>query len=138
MKSAVINIGKTFLDENSKKEGITVTASGLQYEVINEGNGEKPADTSKVVAHYEGTLIDGTKFDSSYDRGEPSEFPLNQVIAGWTEALQLMTVGSKWRLYIPYNLAYGEKKVILPVKISDFDSLLLNIGLDWRKEDFKL
>jgi FKBP-type peptidyl-prolyl cis-trans isomerase len=109
MKSTVINIGKTFLNENSKKEGITVTSSGLQYEVINEGNGEKPADTSKVLAHYEGTLLDGTKFDSSYDRGEPSEFPLNQVISGWTEGLQLMSVGSKYKFYIPYNLGYGER-----------------------------
>ncbi len=129
MKNAVIKIGKTFLDENSKKDGITVTPSGLQYEVIKEGNGDKPADTSKVLAHYEGTLIDGTKFDSSYDRGEPSEFPLNQVIAGWTEGLQLMGVGSKYKFYIPYNLGYGERgaRTIPPYSTLIFTVELIDI-----------
>ena len=109
MRNAVIKIGDTFLSENSKNEGIKVTASGLQYEVLQEGNGERPVDTSKVLAHYEGTLINGQKFDSSYDRGEPTEFPVNGVIAGWTEGLQLMKVGAKYKFYIPYNLGYGER-----------------------------
>ncbi len=109
MRNAVIKIGDTFLSENSKNEGVEVTASGLQYEVLQEGYGERPVDTSKVLAHYEGTLINGQKFDSSYDRGEPIEFPLNGVIAGWTEGLQLMKVGAKYKFYIPYNLGYGER-----------------------------
>ncbi len=101
--------GEKFLAENATKEGITVTASGLQYEVMTEGTGEKPAESAVVKTHYHGTLIDGTVFDSSVDRGEPAEFPVNRVIGGWTEALQLMPVGSKWRLFIPYQLAYGEQ-----------------------------
>ena len=101
--------GQVFLDENAKKDGVTVTESGLQYEVLVDGDGEKPVATSTVRTHYHGTLIDGTVFDSSVDRGQPAEFPVNGVIAGWTEALQLMNVGSKWRLTIPYNLAYGER-----------------------------
>ena len=98
-----------FLAENAKKDNIVVLPSGLQYEVIREGNGKKPSATSKVKCHYEGTLIDGTKFDSSYDRGEPATFGLNQVIAGWTEGLQLMSEGAKYRFFIPYNLGYGER-----------------------------
>lgn len=101
--------GEAFLAENAKKETVTVTDSGLQYEVLETGDGEKPAVNSTVRTHYHGTLIDGTVFDSSYDRGQPAEFPVNGVIAGWTEALQMMNVGSKWRLTIPYNLAYGEQ-----------------------------
>jgi len=101
--------GVKFLAENSKRDGITVTESGLQYEVLNEGKGATPSSTAKVRTHYHGTLIDGTVFDSSYDRGEPAEFPVNGVIAGWTEALQLMQEGAKWRLYVPSALAYGEK-----------------------------
>lgn len=101
--------GEKFLSENAKREGITVTASGLQYEVLSEGKGAIPSSTAKVRTHYHGTLIDGTVFDSSYDRGEPAEFPVNGVIAGWTEALQLMQEGAKWRLYVPSALAYGEK-----------------------------
>ena len=101
--------GVKFLAENAKRNGITVTASGLQYEVLNEGDGNIPSNTAKVKTHYHGTLIDGTVFDSSYDRGEPAEFPVNGVIAGWTEALQLMKEGAKWRLYVPSDLAYGEK-----------------------------
>lgn len=102
-------IGEDFLEENAKKEGVKVTASGLQYEVITEGKGKKPSATDTVKVHYEGRLIDGTIFDSSIQRGEPISFPLNGVIAGWTEGLQLMAEGSKYRLFIPYNLAYGER-----------------------------
>ena len=109
MRNAVIKVGDTFLSENSKNEGVQVTPSGLQYEVLREGFGERPTDTSKVLAHYEGTLINGQKFDSSYDRGEPIEFPLSNVIPGWTEGLQLMKVGAKYKFYIPYNLGYGER-----------------------------
>jgi len=101
--------GEAFLAENAKKDGITVTSSGLQYEVITQGDGEAPSASATVRTHYRGTLIDGTEFDSSYSRGEPAEFPVGGVIAGWTEALQLMPVGSKWKLYIPYQLAYGER-----------------------------
>jgi FKBP-type peptidyl-prolyl cis-trans isomerase FklB len=101
--------GDAFLAQNAKREDITVTDSGLQYEVMNAGDGDKPLASSTVRTHYHGTLIDGTVFDSSVDRGEPTEFPGNGVIAGWTEALQLMGVGSKWRLYVPYQLAYGER-----------------------------
>ena len=100
MRNAVIKVGDTFLSENSKNEGVQVTPSGLQYEVLREGFGERPTDTSKVLAHYEGTLLNGQKFDSSYDRGEPIEFPLNGVIAGWTEGVQLMEVGEKTRFWI--------------------------------------
>jgi FKBP-type peptidyl-prolyl cis-trans isomerase FklB len=101
--------GIKFLEENKKKEGVVTTESGLQYKVIKEGTGPKPVDGQKVKTHYEGRLIDGTKFDSSYDRGEPTSFGINQVIKGWTEALKLMSVGSKYELYIPYQLAYGER-----------------------------
>lgn len=101
--------GETFLAENKKKEGVKTTASGLQYKVIKDGNGKKPKATDTVTVHYKGTLIDGTEFDSSYKRGEPTSFPVNQVIAGWTEALQLMNVGSKWQLFIPANLGYGDR-----------------------------
>jgi len=100
--------GKTFLAENAKKEGVSTTASGLQYLVVEEGKGEKPSLESTVKVHYRGTLLSGKEFDSSYKRGEPATFPLKGVIKGWTEALQLMTVGSKWKLFIPADLAYGE------------------------------
>ncbi|MEJ6776800.1 MAG: FKBP-type peptidyl-prolyl cis-trans isomerase [Crocinitomicaceae bacterium] len=96
-----------FLAENAKKEGVQVTASGLQYEVIEKGAGDKPSETSNVTVHYHGTLADGTVFDSSVERGEPTSFGVNQVIPGWTEALQLMPKGAKYRLYIPQDLAYG-------------------------------
>ena len=102
-------VGEDFLAENAKKENIVVLPSGLQYEVIKEGNGKKPSATSQVKCHYEGTLIDGTKFDSSYDLGEPATFGLNQVIAGWTEGVQLMSEGAKYRFFIPYNLGYGAR-----------------------------
>ncbi len=98
---------KEFLDKNLKKNGVKVTSSGLQYEIVKEGSGGKPSLTSTVTVHYHGTLIDGTVFDSSVDRGEPASFPVNQVIKGWTEALQLMSKGSKYRLFIPQELAYG-------------------------------
>jgi FKBP-type peptidyl-prolyl cis-trans isomerase FklB len=100
--------GDAFLAENKKKPGVVTTASGLQYQVITEGTGPKPTINDQVKVHYKGTLIDGTVFDSSIDRGEPAKFPLQRVIAGWTEALQLMPVGSKWKLFIPSELAYGE------------------------------
>lgn len=122
--------GVKFLEENAKKDGVTVTESGLQYEVLVEGNGEKPTPASTVRTHYHGTLIDGTVFDSSYDRGQPAEFPVGGVIKGWTEALQMMPVGSKWRLAIPYELAYGEQGAggaIGPYQTLVFDVELLEI-----------
>ena len=99
--------GENFLAQNSKKEGVVTLASGLQYQVLNEGNGKQPKATDRVQCHYEGTLIDCTVFDSSIRRGEPAVFGVNQVIAGWVEALQLMKEGAKWRLYIPQQMAYG-------------------------------
>jgi len=122
--------GESFLSENAKRKEVKTTKSGLQYEVITQGKGKKPSATSTVKVHYEGTLIDGTVFDSSYDRGEPIEFPLNGVIAGWTEGLQLMSVGSKYKLYIPYQLAYGENgygPVIPPYSALIFEVELLEI-----------
>jgi FKBP-type peptidyl-prolyl cis-trans isomerase FkpA len=101
--------GLDFLAENGKKTGIVTTASGLQYELISSGSGPKPRASDTVSVHYEGTLLDGSVFDSSYERGEPAEFPLDQVIPGWTEGLQLMDVGSTYRLFIPSDLAYGEQ-----------------------------
>ncbi len=101
--------GEAFLTENAKRPGVKVTASGLQYEVLDATIGQKPKATDTVRVHYEGTLPDGTVFDSSYKRGEPISFPLNGVIAGWTEGLQLMSVGSKYKLFIPYHLGYGER-----------------------------
>ena len=101
--------GEKFLAENAKRPGVKVTPSGLQYEVLDATLGQKPKATDTVRVHYEGTLPDGTIFDSSYKRGEPISFPLNGVIAGWTEGLQLMSVGSKYKLFIPYNLGYGER-----------------------------
>ena len=100
--------GEKFLKENGKKAGVVTTASGLQYEVLTDGSGKKPKATDKVRCHYEGRLLDGTVFDSSYKRNEPADFGLQQVIAGWTEGVQLMAEGAKYRFYIPYMLAYGE------------------------------
>lgn len=100
---------ETFLAENKKKSGVVTTASGLQYKIIKKGTGRKPKETETVTVHYTGRLIDGTEFDSSHKRGQPATFPVNGVIPGWVEALQLMTVGSKWELYIPPDLAYGEQ-----------------------------
>ncbi len=122
--------GEAFLAENAKRSDITVTASGLQYEVLVAADGEKPTRNSTVRTHYHGTLIDGTVFDSSYQRGEPAEFPVSGVIAGWTEALQLMSPGAKLRLYIPHNLAYGERgagNAIAPFSALIFDVELLAI-----------
>lgn len=110
MNAENIEKGKTFLAENAKKEGVVTLPSGLQYEVIKEGNGKKPSATDRVKCHYEGTLIDGTLFDSSIKRGQPAVFGVNQVIQGWVEALQLMTEGSKWRLFIPSELGYGAQQ----------------------------
>lgn len=101
--------GEAFLAENKKKEGITTLPSGLQYKVIKAGSGKKPKATDTVTAHYQGTLINGTEFDSSYRRGQPVSFPVNGVIPGWSEALQLMEEGAKWQVFIPSNLAYGER-----------------------------
>lgn len=123
-------IGEGFLAENGKQEGVITTASGLQYIVIQEGNGSKPKESDTVRCHYEGRLIDGTVFDSSYRRNQPAEFPVSQVIPGWVEALQLMSVGSKWRLFIPSDLAYGEHgagDVIRPHSALIFDVELLQI-----------
>lgn len=103
--------GRAFLADNAKKAGVTTTPSGLQYRVITQGTGSKPLATDKVKVHYKGTLIDGTEFDSSYKRGEPIEFPLNGVIKGWTEGVQLMSVGSKYEFFIPSELAYGDREV---------------------------
>ena len=121
--------GKEFLAENAKREGITTLASGLQFEVLTAGVGAKPTRESNVRTHYHGTLIDGTVFDSSYDRGQPAEFPVGGVIAGWTEALQLMNAGSKWRLYVPSELAYGAQGVgsIPPHSVLVFDVELLDV-----------
>src|SRR5438045_8512624 len=103
--------GTKFLEENKKKPGVKATASGLEYKSLKEGTGAQPKPTDTVTVNYRGTLIDGTEFDSSYKRGQPATFPLNGVIKGWTEALQLMKVGSKYQLFVPSNLAYGERAV---------------------------
>ena len=123
--------GEKFLADNAKNPAVQTTASGLQYIVLKDTVGAKPTATDKVKVHYEGTLIDGTKFDSSYDRGEPIDFPLNQVIPGWTEGIQLMSVGSKYKFYIPYQLAYGEQGaggVIPPYSTLIFTVELLGIN----------
>ena len=122
-----IKEGKEFLNENGKRKGVITTESGLQYEIINNGSGPKPIATDNVKTHYHGTLIDGTVFDSSVDRNEPISFDVNGVIAGWTEALQLMPVGSKWKLYIPYNLAYGE--IGAGPKIGPYSTLIFEVEL---------
>ena len=121
--------GATYLAENAKKAGVKVTASGLQYEVITEGKGAKPKATDTVKVHYEGKLLDGTVFDSSIKRGEPVSFPLNQVIPGWTEGVQLMSVGSKYKFTIPSNLAYGEQGSgpITPNSVLVFEVELIEI-----------
>lgn len=110
MNAENIEKGKAFLAENAKKEGIVTLPSGLQYQVLKEGNGKKPAETDRVKCHYEGTLIDGTLFDSSIKRGQPAVFGVNQVIKGWVEALQLMGEGAKWKLFIPSELGYGAQQ----------------------------
>ena len=127
---AVREDGERFLAENAKKEGVTVLPSGLQYTVIKEGNGSTPKATDTVKCHYEGTLPNGTVFDSSYRRGEPAVFPLNGVIAGWTEGVQLMAEGAKYRFFIPYHLAYGERgagQAIPPYAALVFDVELIEV-----------
>lgn len=122
--------GKAFLEANSKKEGVVTTKSGLQYTVLTEGTGRSPKATDKVRCHYEGTLIDGTIFDSSYRRGEPADFPLNGVIPGWTEGVQLMKEGAKYRFFIPYLLGYGERGAgssIPPYSTLIFDVELIKV-----------
>ena len=119
-----------FLEENKKKEGVITTASGLQYKIITKGNGKIPTAQDTVVAHYRGTLIDGTEFDNSFKRNEPATFPVSGVIKGWQEILQLMPVGSKWEVYIPPQLAYGEQgagQVIPPNAALIFDIELISI-----------
>ena len=119
--------GEEYLAANAKKEGVVTLPSGLQYMVLNEGTGKKPKATDKVKCHYEGMLIDGAMFDSSIQRGEPAVFPLNQVIAGWTEGLQLMTEGSKYRFFIPYSLGYGEHGA--GTSIPPFSALIFDVEL---------
>ncbi|MFC2674220.1 MAG: FKBP-type peptidyl-prolyl cis-trans isomerase [Prevotella melaninogenica] len=119
--------GEAFLAENGKKDGVVTLPSGLQYQVLKEGNGKKPSATEQVVCHYEGTLIDGTVFDSSYQRNQPATFGLNQVIAGWTEGVQLMQEGAKYRFFIPYNLAYGERGA--GAQIPPFAALVFDVEL---------
>ena len=122
--------GEKFLAENKSKDGVKTTESGLQYKVVTAGEGEKPKASSQVVVHYRGTLIDGTEFDSSYSRGEPATLGVNQVIKGWQEALQMMPVGSKWQIYVPADLAYGQRGAggtIKPNSTLIFDIELLEI-----------
>ena len=119
--------GARFLAENAKKEGVVTLPSGLQYQVLRAGNGKKPKATDQVRCHYEGTLINGTVFDSSYKRGEPAVFGLNQVISGWTEGVQLMQEGAKYRFFIPYNLAYGERGA--GQQIPPFAALIFDVEL---------
>ncbi len=122
-----IEEGKLFLAENGKRKEVVTLESGLQYEIINSADGPKPTLSDQVTTHYHGTLLDGTVFDSSVDRGQPATFPVSGVIKGWTEALQLMSVGSKWRLYVPYNLAYGEKGV--SAQIGPYTTLIFDVEL---------
>ncbi|MGO2076427.1 MAG: FKBP-type peptidyl-prolyl cis-trans isomerase [Pseudoalteromonas sp.] len=119
--------GIAFLEENAKRPEITVTESGLQYEVITTGEGEKPTAESTVRVDYHGTLINGTVFDSSYERGQPAEFPVGGVIKGWTEALQMMPEGTKWRVYVPHDLAYGERGA--GAAIAPFSTLIFDVEL---------
>ncbi len=119
--------GEKYLADNAKKDGVTTLPSGLQYMIIKEGNGKKPKATDQVKCHYEGMLVDGTMFDSSVQRGEPATFPLNQVIAGWTEGLQLMQEGAKYRFFIPYSLGYGEAGAA--GAIPPFSALIFDVEL---------
>ena len=129
--AANLKAGEEFLEANSKREGVVSLPSGLQYEVITQGTGPKPSATNKVACHYHGTLINGTVFDSSVQRNTPATFPLNMVIKGWTEGLQLMPQGSKWRFFIPPHLGYGDRQVsreIGPNSTLIFDVELLEIS----------
>ena len=125
--SANLKAGQDFLEANKQKPGVVALPSGLQYEVLTEGNGIKPLARNKVTCHYHGTLIDGTVFDSSVKRGQPATFPLNMVIKGWTEGLQLMPVGSKWRFFIPPQLAYGDRQT--GAHIGPNSTLIFNVEL---------
>lgn len=130
MSDIALARGEKFLQENAAKEGVVSTASGLQYKIVREGEGRRPSASDTVVVHYRGTLIDGTEFDSSYKRGEPIEFPLNRVIAGWTEGVQLMQEGAEFRFFIPSKLAYGPRgagRVIGPNEALIFDVELLEV-----------
>ena len=130
-QSANVEAGQKFLSENAKRNGVITTNTGLQYEVLVEGTGDSPKETDKVTVHYHGTLIDGTVFDSSVDRGKPATFPVNGVIPGWVEALQLMNQGSKYKLFIPSDLAYGERGAggsIGPNATLIFEVELISIG----------
>lgn len=126
-KGELEGAGAQFLAENAKKDGVKTTASGLQYKVLSEGTGKQPAATDQVTVHYTGTLVDGTKFDSSVDRGEPATFPLNGVIKGWTEGVQLMKEGAKYQLFIPYDLGYGERGA--GAQIPPYSTLIFDIEL---------
>ena len=128
LKTQKMKKGQDFLEENKNRPGVITTASGLQYEVIQMGTGALPGPTSKVKVHYHGTLIDGTVFDSSVQRGQPISFGLNQVIRGWTEGLQLMPIGSKFKFFIPYNLAYGEKGPPGSI-IGEYETLIFDVEL---------
>jgi len=125
--SGNVEAGKKFLEENAKRDGVVTLPSGLQYEVLTEASGPKPKSTDKVTTHYHGTLIDGTVFDSSVDRGQPASFPVNGVIPAWVEALQLMSPGSKWKLYCPSDLAYGERGA--GQQIGPFATLIFEVEL---------
>lgn len=127
MSAAVRQEGEEFLADNSKKDGVVVLPSGLQYKVVKEGTGKKPKANDKVKCHYDGRFVNGSKFDSSYDRGTPAVFGLNQVIPGWTEGLQLMSEGSKYELYIPYTLGYGEAGA--PGAIPPYSTLVFTVEL---------
>jgi len=123
----LLEVGKKFLEENAKKEGITVLPSGMQYRVLASGNGKSPQPTDQVTTHYHGKLLDGTVFDSSVDRGTPATFPVNGVIQGWQEALPMMKEGDKWELFIPYDMAYGEKGT--GEEIGPFSTLIFEVEL---------
>ncbi|MET3112324.1 FKBP-type peptidyl-prolyl cis-trans isomerase [Pedobacter sp. CG_S7] len=125
--AATIAAGKAFFESNKKAAGIITTVSGLQYQVLKTGSGEKPGATTSVTVHYKGTLLNGTPFDNSYDRGEPNTFAVNNVIAGWTEGLQLMQKGAKFKFFVPYNLAYGERAP--GPEIPAFSDLIFEIEL---------
>ncbi len=129
--AANLKAGEDFLNTNKEREGVTALPSGLQYEILKDADGPKPTAFNTVTCHYHGTLIDGTVFDSSVQRGKPASFPLNMVIKGWTEGLQLMSVGSKYRFFIPANLAYGERQVSAQIGANStliFDVELLGIN----------